>query len=314
MRDYKHQLSANLAASTRRRSALPARGKARALPPPASGGSAPWDQYSFKFYAVIGLIVLGVYLYIRYQINNRPDSVFAELYRTTKGHVASEADQNEIDKSKPVVVPEQNLQTLHQTKTQSANTKLSNASASLLNAKTANEKIDKVPTISALENGVGTEVHLFLANLDKKSGSVHFLPQTICVDLSEKNPYEVAIKKLLHSKSEKTYLINTFPDDAKLNKAWIENGVLLLDFNSRFEYNRFGHQGLKIQLQQVLWTAFDLSDQALERGDDKVVRIESVSILIDGKRKKSLGGEGLSIKPFYGREDLKRSLAGSSHG
>ena len=154
-----------------------------------------------------------------------------------------------------------------------------------------------------------------MANLDKKSGTVRILSESSSADFSDKNAYEVAIRKLLRGKPEKSYLVNTFPEDAKLHKAWVENGVLLLDFNSRFEYNRYGHLGLKIQLQQVLWTAFDLADQALERGDDKIAHIESVSILIDGKRKKTLGGEGLSLKPFFGREDLHRSLsAGSPHG
>jgi spore germination protein GerM len=155
------------------------------------------------------------------------------------------------------------------------------------------------------------EGNFFLTQLDRKTGAARLLPIRSAFAWGERNPYGEAVKHLVRLRPDREGYLNPFPDNVRLNKAWIENGVLLLDFNRAFEFNRFGHLGLQVQIQQVLWTVFDLSDRS---GSMVPEKIDSVSILIEGKRKKTLGGEGLALKLFYGREDLLRLLASRDAG
>ena len=110
-----------------------------------------------------------------------------------------------------------------------------------------------------------------------------------------------ALDKMLTHVPQKSGFINAFDKKVQLLKAWVENDVLIVDFNSRFEYNRYGHLGLKMQIQQVLWTAFGVSK-------DSQHELNRVSFLINGRRKERLGGEGLVLKPFYSRLDLVKKL------
>jgi spore germination protein GerM len=90
--------------------------------------------------------------------------------------------------------------------------------------------------------------------------------------------------------------------------------VLLIDFNSRFEYNRYGYMGLSIQIQQLLWTIFRYNDEIIRRARETgqpVVHISRVSFLIEGRRKSRIGGEGVPLKLFYSRSDLKREVVRS---
>lgn len=292
MRDYKNALN-SLKASPARRKALPMR-TGRASAPQAPTGSSFFNNYQFKFYAAIGVILLSVYFYVRYQIQNHPDSVFHELYMIVKGQVAENPPGGEKAGDKANEKPSSAKSEADGVKKRIDGTR-SEKTKDTVAASTKSEDEDLKPITT-------TEVNLFLGSLDKRSGLVKLTPVKTLVEAGDLDPYASAVKELLRFHSDRdSALVNTFPENVRLRSARIENGVLLLDFNQAFEFNRFGHLGLQVQIQQILWTVFDVSDQR-----DK--KLESISILVDGKRKKTLGGEGMVLKPFYGRSDLVRTI------
>lgn len=263
------------------------------VPAPAPSRPSFFNNYQFKFYAAIGVILLSVYFYVRYQIQNHPESVFHELYVIIKGQVSETAPNNEKSNQKDSAL--KNEADSSKKRISSAEGMRKENTKDLRSSSVKSEDEDLKPITTA-------EVNLFLGSLDKRSGQVKLTPVKTLIEAGDQDPYAVAVKELLHFHSDRdAALVNTFPENVRLRSARIENGVLLLDFNQAFEFNRFGHLGLQVQIQQILWTVFDVSDQR-----DK--KLESISILVDGKRKKTLGGEGLVLKPFYGRSDLVRTI------
>ena len=113
--------------------------------------------------------------------------------------------------------------------------------------------------------------------------------------------YDKPLRYLLNYDDVQEKGFNCFSKGVILKKVWIENDVLMLDYNQKFENNRFGHLGLQVQIQQILWTAFAVST---DQGDE----IKRISFLINGKRRTRIGGEGMSLKPFYTRRDLRRII------
>ena len=72
-------------------------------------------------------------------------------------------------------------------------------------------------------------------------------------------------------------------DGTRLLGASVRNGVATLNFSSEFEFNRYGIEGLRGQLQQLVYTATAFQT------------VESVQFLIDGEKKEYLGSEGVWI-------------------
>lgn len=69
----------------------------------------------------------------------------------------------------------------------------------------------------------------------------------------------------------------------RLIGASVKNGVALLNFSSEFEFNQFGIEGTRGQLQQIVYTATAFPT------------VESVQFLVDGDKKEYLGSEGVWI-------------------
>lgn len=72
-------------------------------------------------------------------------------------------------------------------------------------------------------------------------------------------------------------------DGTRLLGASVRNGVATLNFSGEFEFNRYGIEGLRGQLQQIVYTATAFQT------------VESVQFLIDGEKKEYLGSEGVWI-------------------
>lgn len=70
---------------------------------------------------------------------------------------------------------------------------------------------------------------------------------------------------------------------SSLLSASVRNGVATLNFSGEFEFNQYGIEGLRGQLQQIVFTATAFPT------------VESVQFLIDGERKDYLGSEGVWI-------------------
>ncbi len=69
----------------------------------------------------------------------------------------------------------------------------------------------------------------------------------------------------------------------RLIGASVRNGVATLNFSSEFEFNQYGVEGTRGQLQQLVYTATAFPT------------VESVQFLVDGEKKDYLGSEGVWI-------------------
>ncbi|MBQ5490559.1 MAG: GerMN domain-containing protein [Treponema sp.] len=69
----------------------------------------------------------------------------------------------------------------------------------------------------------------------------------------------------------------------KLLGASVKNGVATLNFSSEFEFNQYGVEGTRGQLQQIVYTATAFPT------------VESVQFLIDGEKREYLGSEGVWV-------------------
>ena len=70
---------------------------------------------------------------------------------------------------------------------------------------------------------------------------------------------------------------------SRLIGASVKNGVATLNFSSEFEFNQYGIEGTRGQLQQLVYTATAFPT------------VESVQFLVDGEKKEYLGLEGVWI-------------------
>jgi spore germination protein GerM len=81
--------------------------------------------------------------------------------------------------------------------------------------------------------------------------------------------------------------ITLIPSGTRLLSAQVRGSTAYVDFSEAFMYNRYGIEGYAGQLKQVVYTATSFPT------------VKDVQILIEGSRRKFLGGEGVYIgKPL----------------
>ncbi len=101
-------------------------------------------------------------------------------------------------------------------------------------------------------------------------------------------PLKDTIKALIDFRDE-SYL-NLIPLNTKINKVWIKDNFVHIDFSDEFNYNSYGVAGYNIQVYQVVYTATQFEN------------LKGVYFYINGKPIKYLGGEGFLInnpvKPY----------------
>ncbi len=78
-------------------------------------------------------------------------------------------------------------------------------------------------------------------------------------------------------------LLSLIPTGSRLLGARVEDGVAYLSFNEDFRFNDLGLEGHLAQLQQIVLTATSFST------------VDSVQILIEGRRVEYLGGDGVYV-------------------
>jgi len=103
--------------------------------------------------------------------------------------------------------------------------------------------------------------------------------------------FEVLLQGPLDTEQRKG-LVSFIPAGTKLISAHIEKGHLLLNFSSEFEENYSGRDAILLEISQVILTAFDFKE------------VDRISILIEGKKKKYITGEGIPLKEVYTKHDL----------
>ena len=129
---------------------------------------------------------------------------------------------------------------------------------------------------------------IYFIKYDEDKGNIELAPRKR--PLGYKPTIKDAITALLDGPDNRERdgnIITCIPEKAYLIDAKQEGDTVFLDFNAEFEYNRLGYEGLRAQVNQIVFTATQFSG------------IKSVVFLINGKRRDSIGGEGFSIaKPF----------------
>lgn len=87
-------------------------------------------------------------------------------------------------------------------------------------------------------------------------------------------------------------LLNLIPQETELRKVWVDNGTAFLDFTEALRFNQFGSEGLHAQLQQIVYTATEFQT------------VDSVQILINGKKIDYLASEGIFVGEPLTRKDV----------
>lgn len=100
------------------------------------------------------------------------------------------------------------------------------------------------------------------------------------------SPLVDAVKALITgpiSEEERKGCTSLVSNGTRLLGASVKDGVATLNFSAEFEFNQWGIEGLRGQLQQIVFTATAFPT------------VESVQFLIDGEKKDYLGSEGVWI-------------------
>jgi spore germination protein GerM len=112
---------------------------------------------------------------------------------------------------------------------------------------------------------------------------------------STDSPLTDAIKALIAGPSEaeiRSGLVSLIPHGTKLLSVAVKGGTAIIDLSDAFMYNRYGTEGFSAQLRQIVFTATSFAS------------VRDVQILVDGKAKDYLGGEGIYIGKPLSRSSL----------
>ncbi len=104
------------------------------------------------------------------------------------------------------------------------------------------------------------------------------------------SPLTDAVNALLAGPSEgeiRSGLVSLIPRETKLLGITVRGSTAIVDLSEAFMYNHYGVEGYLAQLKQVVYTATAFPS------------VQDVQILVEGKQKDYLGGEGVYIgKPL----------------
>ena len=126
-------------------------------------------------------------------------------------------------------------------------------------------------------------------------GSIELLSVKRNIQLYE-TPLTDSVKALLSGPTIaelNSGLISLIPKEVTFNRIYVEKAVAYIDLSENFRFNRFGLEGLKAQLQQLVFTATEFPS------------VEYVQIILDGKKVDYLDSEGLFIGRPLERNDLE---------
>lgn len=87
-------------------------------------------------------------------------------------------------------------------------------------------------------------------------------------------------------------LSSLIPAGTKLLSAMVRGNTAYLSFSEEFQFNAYGIEGYAAQLRQIVWTVTEFPN------------VETVQILIEGRRVDYLGSEGIWIGGPIGRDSL----------
>ena len=248
------------------------------------------------FWLLILLIVVIIFLYkgkgsIKETINYFKNFI---AKNKTEEIIKKQKEIDEKKKQKPERKPETNKKlTIEETK----------------ESEKTEEKPEKTVTNTYTKTRVSSESKKTASKIKSKTliKSIYFIkieldgsakPYPVKRKIQYKDsPITMTIKMLLkgpNPSERKKGIISFIPNGTQLLSASIKNGNLVLNFNNSIENNYSGRDAIMLEIAQILYTCFEFDT------------VKSVSILIDGKRKQYLTGEGIPLKSKYNRSDLSK--------
>ncbi|MCK4798067.1 MAG: GerMN domain-containing protein [Spirochaetes bacterium] len=108
-------------------------------------------------------------------------------------------------------------------------------------------------------------------------------------------PLTQTLKSLLNGPvhdGNSSEIITNIPHNTKLLSVVIKDNTAYINFSKEFEFNSYGRESTIAQIKQVVYTATEFSN------------VKSVQILINGRVKTYLGGEGVVINKPLSRDDF----------
>ena len=159
------------------------------------------------------------------------------------------------------------------------------------------KKIDSSTEKRSIRRNSRLKPSIFLAQYDDKYGTITIIPKER--DMGRDITVEKAIITLLDGSNEKEYnnnVISCISTGTALLDLFVDGDTAYLNFNSDFEHNPLGDEGIIIQIYQIVYTVTQFE------GIDKVI------FLIDGEQKETIGGEGQILNKVFTRmenEDIE---------
>lgn len=140
---------------------------------------------------------------------------------------------------------------------------------------------DSAPASAASSGETRLASLFFLRIEDDGSITRHEVKRTI---EATGTPLSDALNALLAGPSEaeiRNKLVSLIPRGTKLRGVSIRGSTAYIDLSEPFMYNRYGTEGFTAQLKQIVYTATAFSS------------VQDVQVLVEGKAKEYLGGEGI---------------------
>ncbi|MCX7027535.1 MAG: GerMN domain-containing protein [Spirochaetes bacterium] len=155
------------------------------------------------------------------------------------------------------------------------------------------QALPPVETVSSIQ-GSTQQISLYFPQTDENGFkmendriSISKVRRTVA---SSDSPLSDAIKALLAGPSEaetRFGLQSLVPNGTKLLGISLRGSTAVIDLSEAFMFNRYGTEGFGAQLKQIVYTATAFTS------------VQDVQILVEGKAREYLGGEGIYIgKPL----------------
>ncbi|HWR13080.1 MAG TPA: GerMN domain-containing protein [Rectinemataceae bacterium] len=162
------------------------------------------------------------------------------------------------------------------------------ASSAPAASKTARQPVEAKPGVGQASDVQVRQATLFFVKIED-DGVISRREVKRSIPASD-SPLGDAISALISGPSEgeiRSGLVSLIPRGTKLLGITLRGSTAIIDLSEPFMYNHYGVEGFSAQLRQIVYTATSFPS------------VQDVQILVEGKLKEYLGGEGVYIgKPL----------------
>lgn len=253
------------------------------------------------FWIFILLVILVVFLYrgkgsLKETFNSFKEKLTKKPYQENILSKEKEGEKNKlednkgsIDKEKPGMTDQLESDKVLDSYSEEEEKTLKKLKTTELEQK----KEEKIPKEAMIKNKT-LEVTIYFVKINNVDGTAKPIPVTKTIEYKD-SPITNTINALLKGPTEaekQRGIISLIPEGTSLISTQLKDGYLTLNFSSNFEENYSGTDAIFLELSQVILTSLDFQ------------QVNKMSILIEGKRKSYITGEGIPLKEVYTKNDL----------